>query len=125
MAQHHTTGKQGEQYAVECIVEKGYTILERNWRFKRGEIDIIAEFNNTIIFVEVKTRSSDKYGFPEQAVTPSKQHLLAITAEEYMFQKKLTQDVRFDVIAVIKRGDTFIAEHLEDAFFANPTDDLF
>lgn len=125
MAQHHITGKQGEQFAIEYIVAKGYTILECNWRYKKGEIDIIAEFNNTIVFAEVKTRSSDRYGFPEQAVSAAKRNLLSITAEEYMYQKKLTKNIRFDVIAIIKKGDIYLVEHFEDAFFNNPTDEIF
>lgn len=88
MSAHNELGVKGEILALEYLQSKDYTILEINWRFKRAEIDIIAKQQHTIVFVEVKTRSSDYFGFPETAVDESKQKLMALAAEEFMEQKK-------------------------------------
>ena len=96
---------------------KGFTILEINWRFARAEIDIIAKQNQTIVFVEVKTRSSEYFGFPETAVDAAKQKNMAMAAEEYLEQQSIETDVRFDVISIVMKNNEPDIHHIEDAFF--------
>lgn len=124
MAVHHIKGKEGEDQAAKMLQDKGYILLERNWRFKKGEIDIIAQKNNIIVFAEVKTRSTEKFGYPEFSVTAKKQQLLAATAEAYLYEKQLENEIRFDIITIISNNTTYELRHFEDAFFPNPTDDL-
>ena len=112
-----TRGQLGENLAVEYLQKKGYLILERNFRFERGEIDIIAEINGVLVFVEVKSRSSKIFGEPEEAVTPSKQRQIRNVAEGYLFKNNIDdRECRFDVIAVEYKGTTTTIRHLQDAF---------
>ena len=116
MAQHNELGKKGEQLAIDYLVEKGYTILDKNWRFQKAEIDIIAQKENTLAVVEVKTRSSDYFGNPQDFVNPKKIQLSVSAINEYVISKDLDVDVRFDIIAIIKTEKETKIEHLEDAF---------
>lgn len=118
MAQHNELGQLGEQLAANFLQANGYNILARNWRVNRVEIDIIAELNDTLIFVEVKTRSSDFFGAPETAVTKRKKRLLAAAASAYMEQSGHDWAIRFDIISIVmKLGSAPKLEHFEDAFF--------
>ncbi len=118
MAQHNELGQLGEQLAANFLQANGYNILARNWRVNRVEIDIIAELNDTLIFVEVKTRSSDFFGAPETAVTKRKKRLLAAAASAYMEQSGHDWAIRFDIISIVmKLGEAPKLEHFEDAFF--------
>ena len=118
MGRHNELGLLGEEKAVAYLQEKGYTILERNYRFGRAEVDIIAGNAAHILFVEVKTRSSLKFGYPEDALNSRKQQLISKAASEYMYQHKLEIEIRFDVISILKLYDgSWQIEHLEDAFF--------
>ena len=72
MAQHNDLGKKGEQLAIDYLVKKGYTILDKNWRFQKAEVDIIAQKEETLAVVEVKTRSSIDFGSPQDFVNPKK-----------------------------------------------------
>lgn len=94
-------GLAGEQIAVDFLQNKGYKILERNFRIKGGEVDIIALDKQTLVFVEVKTRSSHEYGPPAEAITPPKIRNVVKTAYVYMLFKKLTgQEFRIDAVTV-------------------------
>ena len=110
-------GTVGETLAREYLAQKGYNVLEINWRYKRWEIDLIAEKNNEIIFVEVKTRTGNFFGEPELAVNKSKQNFLGQAASEYMDQKRLGGDVRFDIISITVKSTGNEILHVEDAFF--------
>ena len=117
MAQHNELGKKGEQLAIDYLVKKGYTILDKNWRFQKAEIDIIAQKEETLAVVEVKTRSSIDFGSPQDFVNPKKIKLLVSAIDEYVVSKNLDVDVRFDIIAIVHENKNFIIEHLEDAFY--------
>jgi putative endonuclease len=117
MAQHNELGNWGEDMAVEFLVDKGYEIKERNWRFKKAEVDIIATMENTLVAVEVKTRSTDYFGNPQDFIKPKKIKLLVKAVDEYVNRNDLDVEVRFDVIAIIKTENEVKIEHLEDAFF--------
>ena len=116
MAKHNELGKQGEEIAAQYLIEKGYEIVERNWRNKHKEIDIIAKDGKDLVIVEVKTRQTDEYGDPDIAVTRQKQRRLISAANAYLFQNKLDIDTRFDIISIIFKEDKPVIDHIEDAF---------
>lgn len=117
MAEHNELGKLGEELALAHLQKKGYTILETNWIFQKAEIDIIAQKENILVIVEVKTRSKIDLGLPQDFVKPKKIQLLVKAVNEYVITKDIEVTVRFDIIALHKQGNKFIIEHLEDAFF--------
>ncbi len=117
MAQHNELGTEGEQIAVDYLIKKGYKIKERNWRFKKAEIDIIAQLEKILIAVEVKTRSTDDFGDPQDFLKPKQKNLLIGAMDEYVVSKDLDVEVRFDVIGIIKNQKETKIEHFEDAFF--------
>jgi len=117
MSKHYELGKEGEQLAVNYLLEKGYQILDRNWRYQKAEVDIIAQKAETLAVVEVKTRSTKDFGNPQDFVKPKKIQLLVTAINEYVIQKNLEVEVRFDIIAITKTPSGFDIEHLEDAFF--------
>jgi putative endonuclease len=117
MAKHNDLGKQGEELAVEFLRKNGYEILETNWTFQKAEVDIIAQKENTLAIVEVKTRSSLDFGLPQDFVKPKKIQLLVKAVNEYVISNNLDVEVRFDIIAVHKEGSSFAMEHLVDAFY--------
>ncbi len=116
MAQHNETGKEGEHQAVLFLEQKGYYILEKNWIFQKAEIDIIAQKENTLAVVEVKTRSSLEFGLPQDFVNSKKIQLLVKAIDGYVVLHDLDVDVRFDIMAIHKNGSQFEIEHIEDAF---------
>lgn len=118
MAKHLETGKKGENLAVEYLKKKGYEILETNWRFRRSEVDIIAKDGPILVFIEVKTRSSDYYGKPESFVSKRKKVLMMDAASAYMNKISHTWEIRFDIIGIlIEKNKDVIISHFEDAFF--------
>lgn len=116
MAKHYELGKKGEQLAVEFLLKKKYTILETNYRFLKAEVDIIAKKEDTIVAVEVKTRSSEAFGNPQDFVNKKKIQLLVLAMDHYVQDKDLDVEVRFDIIAIINQKSTFTIDHIEDAF---------
>ena len=110
-------GKLGEKEAANCLRNKGLEILECNWRFGRLELDIIAKYKNTLVFVEVKSRSTDYFENPEDAVTPNKQKSMLKAASGYCQKMQHDGPVRFDVISVIIEPQEFRILHHEDAFY--------
>mgnify|MGYP006192974199 CR=1 FL=1 len=117
MAQHNELGKLGEELAVDFLQQNGYEILETNWTFQKAEVDIIAQKENTLAIVEVKTRSTIDFGLPQDFVKPKKIQLLVKAVNEYVVQNELDMEVRFDIIAIHIEGNQLNIEHLEDAFF--------
>lgn len=116
MAEHNDLGKMGEDIAVNYLIEKGYEILERNWRNKHKEIDIVAKDGGTLVIVEVKTRQSAGFGEPDMAVTRQKQRCLVYAANAYVFSKRLDLDIRFDIISIVFNQGNPQIDHIEDAF---------
>lgn len=109
-------GQLGEDIAVEYLKKKGYKVLMRNYRYGRVELDIICLFQNEVIFIEVKTRTTDAMAYPEKAVGKSKQRNIRLAAENFVEENQITLPARFDIIAVVK-GENFEIEHIEDAFY--------
>jgi len=116
MAEHYEFGKTGEQLAVNYLIGKGYKIVERNWRFQKAEIDIIARKAETLISVEVKTRSTKNFGNPQDFVNPKKIKLMVLAMNEYILNKDLDIELRFDIIAITKDKSSFDIEHFKAAF---------
>ncbi len=117
MAEHNDLGKFGEELAVEFLENNGYEILETNWIFGKAEIDIIAQKDNILAVVEVKTRSNLDFGLPQEFVKPKKIQLLVKAINEYVNQNDLDTEVRFDIVAIHKEKTEFVIEHIEDAFY--------
>jgi putative endonuclease len=118
MAEHNELGKTGEAIARKFLAEKGYKVIAANWRFLKDEIDIIALHDDMVVIVEVKTRSTDMFGDPEEAVSKKKRKFLVRAADAYIRQKDLENEVRFDIVSVIARGEKYEITHIEDAFYA-------
>jgi len=117
MATHNELGKLGEKLAAEHLAAKGYSILAQNYIFQKAEIDIIAQKDNQIICVEVKTRNSDFFGDPQSFVTPAKIKQLVKAMNHYLEENEITLETRFDIIAVLKNSTTEVVNHYEDAFY--------
>ncbi|WP_422485153.1 YraN family protein [Gudongella sp. DL1XJH-153] len=116
MNTHINTGKFGEQIALNYLTEKGYSVLETNYRNKIGEVDIIAYDNDILAFIEVKTRMGNDYGYAYESVNSRKQKKIANTSLMYIQKNKLYDvQVRFDVIEVYPMEKTSI-NHFENAF---------
>ncbi len=108
----------GEEKAGRFLERKGYIILDRNYKRRGGEIDIVCEKDGTVIFVEVKSRKTDTFGEPFEAVTERKRKRIAHSAKKWLYEKGLLSkcDVRFDVIGIKKMDKRDEIEHIEDAF---------
>ena len=117
MADHNDLGKLGEKLAVDFLQQNGYEILETNWVFQKAEIDIIAQKENVLTIVEVKTRSSIEFGLPQDFVKPKKIQLLVKAVNEYVISNDLDVEIRFDIIAISKEGKEYVIEHIVDAFY--------
>lgn len=119
MSAHYHLGNRGESLACTHLLKNGYRILEQNWRYDRAEVDIIAEKDDFIVIVEVKTRSTDFFGQPSSFVTERKQELLMTAAEGFLEARDIDKELRFDIIGIVidpqRPGETRI-QHITDAF---------
>lgn len=100
MAVHNQLGKEGEQLAADYLLQKGYTILHRNWRYGQNEIDIIALKGAVLHFVEVKLRSTNKFGYPEESVTRQKFRYLMKAADQFLYLHPQYKNICFDILAI-------------------------
>ena len=115
---NQTTGLKGEELAVSYLSQHGYFIVERNWRFRNAEVDIIAAKNNRLHFFEIKTRTSGKYGKPEESMSFKKMKMLKTAAEEYQYLHMEWKYVQFDVLAITIVNDVPTEFFLiEDVYF--------
>lgn len=118
MAQHNDLGTQGEDLAVAYLLKAGYQILVRNYTYLKGEVDIIARIQNTIVAVEVKTRSTPDFGDPQDFLKPAQIQRLVETTHHFVEElEEIDIDVRFDIVAIIKNKAGTKVEHLVDAFY--------
>jgi len=118
MSESQIIGQTGEDRAVAYLKEAGYKIRHRNWESGKKELDIVAENNDYIVFVEVKTRTEGFVEPPKNAVTDNKQKLIIYAAETYIQIYDISKESRFDVITVIAKGNKFeIEQHIEGAFY--------
>ncbi len=110
-------GTEAETLAATFLEGRGMRVIERNYRFERGEIDIVAEDGNELVFVEVKARRSNSFGEPEDAVTPEKEEQIKKVAEGYLFERQIEDRAcRFDVVAVSVVNGKKTIRHLTNAF---------
>jgi putative endonuclease len=117
MSENIEIGATGENAAVDYLRESGYKILETNWRYKHKEIDIIACTPNSLVVVEVKSRSNDYFELPQEAVTRKKQRFIIEATNAYIEKFNINQEVRFDIITVMFKNEQFVIEHIPDAFY--------
>ncbi len=116
MAIHNELGKKGELIAINFLKNKGYQILETNYRYRRSEIDIIASYKKELIIVEVKSRRNAFFGTPQSFVSPNQIKNIIKVANTYVLSHDIDLEVRFDIIGVIIKKDTHNIQHFKDAF---------
>ncbi len=114
---HNQLGREGEEMAVSYLLSQGYQIVERNWRFGKLEIDIIASKANLLCIVEVKTRTGDYFGESEEGVTKAKERFLATAADHYIISKNLDVEVRYDIVSIVIYNGRHELKFIEDAFY--------
>lgn len=117
MAEHNDLGIKGEELAKKFLLAHGFRILETNYRFGKDEVDIIAEEDDCLVIVEVKTRSSGYYGEPEIFVDRKKQYYLIRAANKYINWKNINKETRFDIVSVIVTPTGHRVKHIRDAFY--------
>jgi len=118
MAKHLDLGILGEQLAKTYLLNKGYQLLEQNWRYGRAEVDLIMEQEGKLIFVEVKTRRSSDHGRPDEFVDWKKEKQYEFASAAYIERVNHQQEIRFDIIAIVfENEDLYEINHIEDAFW--------
>ncbi len=117
MSNNNEKGKAGEDFAIEHLLKNGYSLVSKNWRYKHLEIDLIATINNTLVIVEVKLRSSNAFGQPEDFVSLKKQKNTIKAAHAYVLENNINHEVRFDIISIIQNSNELSIEHIIDAFY--------
>jgi len=118
MAEHNELGNLGEERAQAYLRNKGYQILQINWHAGKLELDIVAKKDDWLIVVEVKTRSTETFEHPEEAITIRKIRNIINATHEYILKFDWKGETRFDVISVIPHGQDFFIDHIEDAFLS-------
>lgn len=117
MADHNDFGILAENLAAEFLTKKNYKILARNFRYQRSEVDIITEFENIIVVVEVKARSYNTFIEPQEAVTKKKIKAIVMCSDFFMNENAINKEVRFDIITVLPDEKGVLQlNHIEDAF---------
>ena len=117
MAAHNELGKWGEQIAAQYLEEKGYSILARDWKDGHRDLDLVAMDGDTLVFVEVKTRSKNFFNNPAEAVDWRKVRSLSMIANKFVKLYQIDADIRFDIVAVVGDGGShFEVNHITDAF---------
>jgi putative endonuclease len=116
MLSSHELGKQGEQQAINFLREKGYSILDVNWRYQHKEIDIVAEYDNELHIVEVKTRTSAVWQAIDEMVGATKQRNMIAAADAYIQQNNINKNVVFDIVYILQIGEKKHIELIQDAF---------
>ncbi len=117
MAEHNELGKSGEDYACEYLINKGFSILEKNWRHHKDEVDIIATHEDFLVIIEVKTRRTLYFGEPQFFVNKKKQAFMIRAANAYILTKNIHLEARFDIVSVILNSNRVSIKHIEDAFY--------
>ena len=117
MAEHNILGKEGEAMAAKYLEDKGYAILDRDWHCGHKDLDLVATKDNTVIFVEVKTRTGSAWGDPQDFVTDRKIRRIINSADAYIRYNRIDMDVRFDIVSIVVENGEFNIEHIEQAFY--------
>lgn len=117
MAEHNKLGKAGEEAAARYLEQHGYTILHRNWRKNHLELDIVAVQDDTLVIVEVKTRTNTEYILPQEAVNWLKVRRIVVATDAYVKHFCLDMPIRFDIISAVGTPENFEIEHIINAFY--------
>lgn len=118
MSEPHKLGQKGEDKAADFLIKQGYMIRHRNWKSPNKELDIVAENDEFIVFVEVKTRNAGYIMEPQSAVTREKQRSIQYAADSYLRKFEIDKPGRFDIITVVVKGNSLeIEQHIPDAFY--------
>lgn len=117
MGKHNDFGNEGEQFAVDFLLKAGYDILERNFRYLKAEVDIIAKKDDILVIVEVKARNDGFLEDMNTVINRKKIKLLTLAADHYVTQNAIEEEVRFDLITIIKKNGGFNLEHVKNAFY--------
>jgi putative endonuclease len=117
MSESKNLGQKGEDLAADYLKKSGFIIRHRNWQYGKKEVDIIAENNDYIVFVEVKTRTENYQMHPSASITNEKQRSIIYAADGYIQKYNISKESRFDVIYVINKEDSHTIDHIEDAFY--------
>lgn len=117
MSESYDFGLEAETKAVHYLTTNGYEILDRNFRFGKAEVDIIAKYQGFLVIVEVKARTSSYFGLPESFVTPKKIKLLVRAVDHYIQKNRLDLEVRFDIITYLKVKEKWQRDHIKNAFY--------
>ncbi len=114
---HIELGQKGEEIALNHLLTKGHQLVERNFKFKKSEIDIVTKNQGLLVVTEVKTRNSTALGAPHLSITRSKQRQIIKVANYFVQTNDVKEEVRFDVISIILNNKEMHLEHIEDAFY--------
>lgn len=115
MAHHNSTGILGEKMAITWLLEKDFVILHQNWRHSHWEVDVIAVLNNVLHFIEIKTRRTRKFGYPEEDVTKKKLINLINASEEFCYQYPVWKNIQFDILSItLQKGQPVEFFFIED-----------
>jgi len=114
---HIELGQKGEEIAINYLVSKGYQVKARNFRWNRGEVDLICESQNQLKIIEVKTRVSAYFGAPYLAVNRAKQKQIIRIANYYIQENQIDKEVEFDVVSIVLNSSKMELEHIENAFY--------
>lgn len=117
MAKHNILGHKGEDLAAEYLERHGYTIHDRDWHCGHKDLDLVVIKDNTIVFVEVKTRTGTEWGYPQDFVDDRKIRRIVNSADAYLRFYQIDMDVRFDIVSIVAEGETYRVEHIEQAFY--------
>ena len=117
MAKHNILGREGEDIAAKYLEQKGYAVLDRDWHCGHKDLDLVVTKDNTIVFVEVKTRTGNEWGDPQDFITDRKIRRIVNSADAYLRFNQVDMDVRFDVSSIVAEGREYKIEHIEQAFF--------
>ena len=118
MAQHNLFGQEAEKRALAYLKQKNYKLLRKNYRFGKAEVDLLIQKRETLVCVEVKTRSTAFFGSPEQFVSPKKIKLLEGAVDHFIAENKLDLEVRFDIIAFTVHASYWELKHIKNAFYS-------
>lgn len=125
MADHNALGQKGEAIAQSYLLAEGCEVIATNWRYRRAEVDIIFRKEDTLVFAEVKTRSTDYFGTPDVFVTDKKRTLMAVAANKYLEKTQYEGEIRFDIIAIVMENNgSHRLTHLKDAWFPGTEEGL-
>lgn len=117
MSESYNRGRSGEQIAVNYLIAKGYKILNQNYRYQKAEVDIIAQKAGGLIAVEVKTRSNEDFGSPQEFLKPAQIQRIIRAVDHYVLIHNLELEVRFDIMAIVMSSAAYKIEHIKNAFY--------